>query len=94
MKCSAVEQFTIIEVMKLPVKESFKIRVSLESRKGICYDLLRVVKAFMTFPRQEREQFIFLVYSKATPLVPDLQTFSLPAKSIKHSFVVYFKDSR
>jgi hypothetical protein len=55
MECSAVEQLTMTEVMKLPVSESFKIRVSFESRKGICSDLLRVVRALITLPKQERE---------------------------------------
>jgi len=80
----------MMEVIKLPVNESFKILVNLESLNGICYDLFRVVRALITFPRQEREVFIFFVSSKASPLVPDLHTFSLPAKSIRHSLVVYF----
>ena len=49
------EQFTIIEVKKFPTKESFSNLVSLESRKGICVLLFLVVKALITFPRQDKE---------------------------------------
>ena len=62
MDCSEREQLTMMDVMKLPVRESFSNLVSLESRKGMWSVLLRVVRALMTLPRQEREVFIFLVY--------------------------------
>lgn len=52
----------MIEVMKLPVSESFSNLVNFESRKGMWSVLLLVVSALITFPRQEREVFIFLVY--------------------------------
>lgn len=84
----------MMDVMKLPVRESLRILVSLESRNGMWSDLLRVVRALMTLPRQEREVLIFLVYSKASPLAPDLHTFSLPAKSMRQSLVVYLSNYR
>ena len=67
MNCSEIEQFTIIEVMKLPVKESFSSLVNFESLNGIWSVLFLVVRALMTLPRQERDEFIFFVYSKASP---------------------------
>ena len=55
IKLSDAEQFTMIDVRKLPVKESFSSLVNFEFLKGICSVLLLVVKALMTLPRQERE---------------------------------------
>ena len=55
MNFSDDEQFTMIEVRKLPVRESLRSLVSLEFLKGICSALLLVVRALITLPRQERE---------------------------------------
>jgi len=63
----------MILVLQLLVKESFKIRVSLELRYGTCY--APEVKAETTLPKQERERLIFLAYYKATPLTPLLRIF-------------------
>ena len=79
-------QLTIKDVINLLVKEYLSNRVSLESLKGIWSVFFLVTKALMTFPKQDREKFIFFVSSKAYPLTPALLTFSLPAKSIKQSF--------
>jgi len=49
------EQLTMIEVRKLPESESLSNLVNLEFRKGMCSVLLLVVRALITFPRQERE---------------------------------------
>lgn len=62
MDCYEREQLTMIDVMKLPVRESFSSLVSFESLKGIWSVLLRVVRALITLPRQEREVLIFFVY--------------------------------
>ena len=50
-----LEQLTMIEVRKLPVNESFKILVSLESLKGMCSALPLVVNALITFPKHDNE---------------------------------------
>jgi hypothetical protein len=55
INCYDEEQFTIIEVKKLPVKESFSNLVSFESLNGIWSVLFLVVKALITLPKQESE---------------------------------------
>jgi hypothetical protein len=79
------EQFTIMLVVKFPDKESLSNLVNFESRKGICSFFPRVVKALTTFPKQDKEKFIFFVYSKDYPRTYVFLTFSLPAKSMRHN---------
>ena len=50
----------MILVLHAPLRESLRIRVSLELRYGTWS--AAVVKAETTLPRQERERLIFLVY--------------------------------
>jgi len=45
----------MMEVMKLPVKESLSSLVNFESLNGIWSALFLVVKAFITFPKQDKE---------------------------------------
>lgn len=77
------EQVVMMEVQWLPHSESLRMRVSLESLYGICSEL--VVRLWITFPKQERERFIFLAYSRVSPVAPVLLTFSEPARSTRHS---------
>jgi hypothetical protein len=74
-------------VLHPPLRESLRIRVSLELRYGTWS--AAVVRAETTLPRQDRERLIFLVYYRLWPLTPLLRIFSLPAKSMKHSLVRY-----
>lgn len=46
---------TIIDVKKLPDRESFRILVNLESLNGMWSVLLLVVRALITFPKQDKE---------------------------------------
>ena len=78
----------MIEVEEVEVSESLRILVSFELRYGTWS--APVVSALTTFPRLERERLIFLVYSRVIPLTPLLRTFSLPARSMKHSFTLFF----
>ena len=63
------------------LKEGCNSLVSLESRKGTCFDLL--AKDDTTFPSVDRLLLIFWASFKEVPDVPLLLTRSLPAKSIK-----------
>jgi len=74
---------TIIEVREFPPRESYKSLVSFESLNGICLSSFYSVKAFIQFPRQEREKLIFLASSSHSSLAPVFLTLSLPARSTK-----------
>ena len=52
---SSDEQFTINDVLNRPERESFNNLVSLESLNGIWSFFFRVIKAFMTLPRHDKE---------------------------------------
>jgi hypothetical protein len=50
--------------------------------------LLPSVRALMTLPRVVRDRLIFLPSSITYPVAPVLDSFSLPAKSIKDNLPV------
>mmetsp|Transcript_19 Transcript_19/g.33 ORF Transcript_19/g.33 Transcript_19/m.33 type:complete len:237 (+) Transcript_19:1309-2019(+) len=70
------------QVLALPPRDSWSMRVSLESRYGMCVDFPSV-KALITLPRAERERLILLASSSLSPVAPVFLTISEPAKSTK-----------
>lgn len=68
---------------------SSSIRVSFESRYGMCCLPRWSVRAEMTFPRAESDWLIFLLSCKRWPVAPDSRTRSDPARSTKLSFPTY-----
>jgi len=74
----------IIVVRELPPKLSVSIRVSLESRYGMCLDLL--TSELITFPRVWRPLLIEIPSLAVLPVAPVFFILSLPAKSTKWNF--------
>lgn len=56
-----MEQFIIRVVLLFPPNDYCKIRVSFESRYGICYFFYEV-SAFITLPKLLNDLLIFLAY--------------------------------
>lgn len=88
---------------------TWRIRVSWDSRNGICTFFCPFVEASLSakihFPRQERDLFISLASSNCcpanyhwfqfhnVPLAPVFATLSLPAKSTRLSLPVFMEPS-
>ena len=69
----------IIIASPLPLKESAKSLVSLESRNGICPPLfLESAKAVIHFPRVNSDLFMLNASANVSKVVLDSLTFSLP----------------
>ena len=49
------------------------------------------VNAWITFPKEESDKFIFFASSNVSPIAPVLETFSLPAKSTKFNIPFFIK---
>ena len=82
---SAGEIIAIIVVLQLPPNESSKMRVSFESRYGMCWRPRASVSAAMTLPSAERDWLIFFVSSRRCPVAPVRRTRSDPARSTRLS---------
>lgn len=69
-------------------RASCRIRVSLESRYGMWNALPGEpqVRAFITFPRAERDLLMVLASSRTFPSAPVFSAFSDPAKSTRSNF--------
>lgn len=76
----------IISVFEFPPSDSLSIMVNLESLKGTC-DFLLLVRAMIHIPKQVSDWLIFLVSSSCYPVVCDLESFSLPAKSTRFNLL-------
>lgn len=73
---------------------SWRIRVSLDSRKGIGI-LTSLLRLWMTLPRVVRERFIFRSSLKCPPAITSpLLIFSEPARSHKFILALFKTDSR
>ena len=75
------EIIAIIVVLQFPPRESSRMRVSFESRYGMCGRPLGSVSALMTLPSAESDWLIFLDSSRRTPVAPVSRTRSEPARS-------------
>ena len=74
-------------VWVFPPTESWRRRVSLDSRKGTCGCALEEESYWITFPRVVRDRLMFLSSSKCFACISSsLLTFSEPAKSPRFSF--------
>jgi len=73
------------KVLESCPKESWRILVSFESRKGMCLEAGSIREA-ATFPRAARDVFIDFASSSWRPVLLFLLTLSDPAKSTKTSF--------
>mmetsp|Transcript_4463 Transcript_4463/g.20026 ORF Transcript_4463/g.20026 Transcript_4463/m.20026 type:complete len:356 (+) Transcript_4463:662-1729(+) len=82
---SAGEIIAIIVVLQLPPRESSRMRVSFESRYGMCGRPFGSVKALMTLPSALSDWLIFFDSSSLVPVAPDSRTRSLPARSTRLS---------
>jgi hypothetical protein len=81
--------FTIIVVLQFPPRESFKRRVSFESRYGTKNPFLFLSpKAFMQFASAKRDLLILAPYINLIPLFSVTVPLSDPAKSINDNFPV------
>mmetsp|Transcript_5206 Transcript_5206/g.15287 ORF Transcript_5206/g.15287 Transcript_5206/m.15287 type:complete len:250 (+) Transcript_5206:1947-2696(+) len=84
LACSASgDTATHIHVSALPPKAFCSRRVSLESRNGTCGS--PTASAFTHMPSVRRLLLIWLASVRRTPVAPDLDTHSLPAKSTKYN---------
>lgn len=84
------EIFPTIKVKVLPVKESWRRRVSLDYRNEATLFIL-LERLAITFPRVVNDWFIFLSYLKCSLLMSSLLlTFSDPARShrFKRAFLI------
>ncbi len=73
---------------ELPPSDSYSSLVSFDYLYGMWSFLFS--KAFIVFPKQDKDRLIFLAYYKPYPYTLDLLTFSLPAKSTKLNFESLF----
>lgn len=73
----AGEQQITMVVLAFPPSDSCKIRVSFESRYGMC-DLLPSANAEITFPKADNDLLIFLASSRTVPSAPVLDTYEKP----------------
>ena len=76
------EQVTIRHVFELPPRDSLSIRVSFDSRYGIC-EIFLSVKALITLPNVVRDWLILFASSRVYPSAPVFAILSEPAKSTK-----------
>lgn len=79
-----IEQVTMTLVIEFPDKDYCRTLVSLESRKGTCS--CPRLRAYIVFPRQDKDKLIFIAYYKPSPKTLVFDTFSLPAKSTRFNF--------
>lgn len=72
-------------------RASCRIRVSLESRYGMWFVLPGgpQVRAFITFPRADRDLLMVLASSRTRPSAPVFSAFSDPAKSTRTNFPAF-----
>ncbi len=75
-------------VRELPPTDSWRMRVSLLSRYGMCCLFVPSVRVMMTRPSAERDLLMFLASSRTEPSAPVLETFSEPARSTRYSLPV------
>mmetsp|Transcript_35864 Transcript_35864/g.101528 ORF Transcript_35864/g.101528 Transcript_35864/m.101528 type:complete len:285 (+) Transcript_35864:1544-2398(+) len=80
---SAGEIMHIIVVLQFPPRLSSRMRVSLESRYGMCCRCLVSVRAPMTLPSALSDWLIFFDSSSRLPVAPVMCTRSLPARSTR-----------
>ncbi len=70
----AGEQQVMIVVRALPPSDSWRMRVSFESRYGMC-DLLPSASAAITLPSADSDRLMFLASSNTVPSAPVLLTY-------------------
>ena len=88
-----IEQVITRHVYELPPSDSCNILVNFESLYGINDPLdLLSVRAFITFPKADKDLFIILASSRVVPFASVFSTFSDPARSQQYSFP-YFEVS-
>mmetsp|Transcript_62364 Transcript_62364/g.167307 ORF Transcript_62364/g.167307 Transcript_62364/m.167307 type:complete len:202 (+) Transcript_62364:376-981(+) len=82
---SAGEIMAIIVVLQLPPRLSSSMRVSFESRYGMCILPRASVSAAITLPSADSDWLIFLLSSRRRPVAPVSRTRSDPARSTRLS---------
>ena len=68
-----IEQVTITLVIEFPERDYWRTLFNFESLKGICYCPL--LRAYMAFPRQDKDKFILIAYYKPSPETFVFDTF-------------------
>lgn len=80
---SEIYKVHITDILLLPVRESFSIRVNFDDRYGTNFSELFSANADITFPREDKDVLINFASSNLRSTEFDFLTLSEPAKSIK-----------
>uniref|UniRef100_A0A182J2R4 Uncharacterized protein n=1 Tax=Anopheles atroparvus TaxID=41427 RepID=A0A182J2R4_ANOAO len=83
LKLAGEQQMTMV-VRALPPSDSCRMRVSFESRYGMCV-LLPSARAEITLPSADSDLLMFFASSSTVPSAPVFDTFSEPARSTRYS---------